>query len=150
MEQNVTYAFGPFRLETRTQFLYHEGENVRLQPKVYRLLLYFLQHPGRLISREELFEGVWRGMIVEDASLRQAVNALRKALLDDSKTPSYILTVCKRGYVFSLKSRTSAQFKRRVCPTSQKPNIPIPDGNMMSHWSSCSKRLNKPPSATGA
>ncbi|WP_374089472.1 AAA family ATPase [Methylomicrobium lacus] len=100
MEQNVIYAFGPFRLETKTQILCHEGESIRLQPKVYRLLLYFLRHPGRLIAREELFDGVWRGSVVEDASLRQAVNALRKALLDDSKTPRYILTVCKRGYRF--------------------------------------------------
>jgi len=120
MEQNVTYAFGPFRLETRTQFLYHEGENVRLQPKVYRLLLYFLQHPGRLISREELFEGVWRGMIVEDASLRQAVNALRKALLDDSKTPSYILTVCKRGYRFLPEVANVSTVQTKSLPDQSK------------------------------
>jgi len=120
MEQNVTYAFGPFRLETRTQLLYYEGENIRLQPKVYRLLLYFLQHPGRLISRKELFEGVWRGMIVEDASLRQAVNALRKALLDDSKTPSYILTVCKRGYRFLPEVANVSTVQTKSLPDQSK------------------------------
>jgi DNA-binding winged helix-turn-helix (wHTH) protein len=100
MEQNVIYAFGPFCLETNTQLLLHEGENISLQPKVYRLLLYFLQHSGRLIPREELFDAVWRDRIVEDTALRLAVNNLRKALHDDSKTPRYILTACKRGYRF--------------------------------------------------
>lgn len=61
MGQNVTYGFGTFYLETNTQLLHHQSENFRLQPKVYRLLLYFLQHPGRLIFREELFDEVWRG-----------------------------------------------------------------------------------------
>jgi DNA-binding winged helix-turn-helix (wHTH) protein len=100
MGQKITYAFGPFRLETDTQLLSYEGTTVGLQPKVYRLLLYFLRHPGRLISREELFEAVWQGTVVEDTALRLAVNSVRKALHDESKTPRYILTACKRGYRF--------------------------------------------------
>ncbi|MEQ1485556.1 winged helix-turn-helix domain-containing protein [Methyloglobulus sp.] len=71
-----------------------------LQPKVYHLLLYFLENPGRLISREELFKEVWQGRIVEDTALRLAVNILRKALRDNSKSPLYILTACKCGYRF--------------------------------------------------
>ncbi len=61
MEQNNTYAFGPFRLDTATQLLCNEESCVNLTPKVYRLLLYFLRHPGRLISHDELFDtGVGR------------------------------------------------------------------------------------------
>jgi DNA-binding response OmpR family regulator len=46
MEQNAIYTFGPFLLETNTQLLRYKNESIRLQPKVYRVLLYFLQHPG--------------------------------------------------------------------------------------------------------
>jgi DNA-binding winged helix-turn-helix (wHTH) protein len=99
MDQNVIYVFGAFRLNTDTQLLCYEG-GANLQPKVYQLLLYLLQHPGRLIAREELFNAVWSRRVVEDTSLRLAINTLRKALQDESKTPSYILTVCKRGYRF--------------------------------------------------
>lgn len=59
MEQNITYVFGPFRLKTDTQLLWYEGSSISLQPRAYRLLLYFLQHSGRLISRKELFDAVW-------------------------------------------------------------------------------------------
>lgn len=100
MEQNKTYAFGPFRLDTATQLLWNEEANVKLTPKVYRLLLYFLLHSGRLISHQELFDSVWEGRIVDDSALRLAVNSLRNALHDERKSPRYILTVCKRGYRF--------------------------------------------------
>ena len=100
MVQNITYAFGPFRLDTATQLLCNEELCVNLTPKVYRLLLYFLLHSERLISHEELFDTVWDGRIVDDSALRLAVNSLRNALGDESKAPRYILTVCKRGYRF--------------------------------------------------
>jgi DNA-binding winged helix-turn-helix (wHTH) protein len=67
---------------------------------VYRLLLYFLLHSGRLISHEELFDTVWDGRIVGDSALRLAVNSLRNVLHDENKSPQYIATVCKRGYRF--------------------------------------------------
>jgi DNA-binding winged helix-turn-helix (wHTH) protein len=100
MEQNITYAFGQFRLQTESQVLWHEDATVRLQPKVYFLLLYFVQHTGRLIPRRELFDTVWQGRVVEDSALRLAVNSLRKALRDEIKAPRYILTTCKSGYRF--------------------------------------------------
>lgn len=100
MKQHNTYAFGPFRLDTATQLLCNDESCVHLAPKVYRLLLYFLLHSGRLLSHEELFNAVWDGRIVDDSALRLAVNSLRNVLQDDSKAPHYILTVCKRGYRF--------------------------------------------------
>ena len=108
MEQDITYAFGQFRLQTVTQLLCYEGETFCLQPKVYSLLLYFLQHAGRLVSRKELFSVVWQGRVVEDTALRLAINSLRKALHDESKTPRYILTTCKYGYRFLPEVRIEA------------------------------------------
>ena len=100
MEQNVIYAFGQFRLQTDTHLLWYESSTIRLQRKTYQLLLYFLQSNGRLISKQELFKEVWEGRIVEDSAVRLAVNTLRKALKDETKTPRYISTTCKCGYRF--------------------------------------------------
>lgn len=116
MEQNVTYVFGPFRLQTDTQLLRYEGTTTSLQPKIYSLLLYFLQHSGRLISREELFAAVWQGRIVEDTALRLSVNALRKALHDESKNPHYILTACKCGYRFLPEVKVETGYQRNAAP----------------------------------
>ena len=63
MEQHMTYIFGSFRLDTASQLLWHKDKQITLTPKVYRLLLYFLQHTGRLITHQELFDTVWDGRI---------------------------------------------------------------------------------------
>ena len=127
MEQSNTYAFGPFRLDTATQLLWNEETNVKLTPKVYRLLLYFLLHSGRLISHEELFDTVWEGRIVDDSALRLAVNLLRNVLHDETKSPHYISTVCKRGYCFlaevSVKERHLIAEASEASPLPYRPQV---------------------------
>jgi DNA-binding winged helix-turn-helix (wHTH) protein len=100
MDQDSIYEFDSFRLEMAKQLLWDGETPVNLPPKIYRLLLFFLQHAGQLISREELFNAVWDGRIVDDSALRLAVNSLRNILQDDRKTPRFISTVSRRGYRF--------------------------------------------------
>ncbi|MBK8814539.1 MAG: winged helix-turn-helix domain-containing protein [Methylococcaceae bacterium] len=100
MDRLVIYVFGQFRLNTDTQLLSCVDSSIRLQPKIYRLLLFFLRNPGRLISKADLLNEVWQGRIVEDTSVRLAINSLRKALHDEIRAPRYILTSTKNGYQF--------------------------------------------------
>lgn len=72
--------------------------SVQLEPKVMALLLHLVRNAGITLSREQLFEAVWPGVIVGDDTLTQAIAKLRKALRDDAKHPRYIHTVPKRGY----------------------------------------------------
>lgn len=74
-----------------------DGE-VDLPQRVFDLLLVFMAAPRVLHSRSELFESVWSGVIVEDASLTQTVWMLRRALGPECK--HWIRTVAKNGYVF--------------------------------------------------
>lgn len=113
MESPTTYTFGSFRLDMSTQLLCSDGASARLTSKVYRLLVYFLTHAGHLISHEELFENVWEGRVVEDSALRLAVNTLRKALHDESKSPQYISTVNRRGYRFLAEVRVDTPYPVR-------------------------------------
>jgi DNA-binding winged helix-turn-helix (wHTH) protein len=100
VEQNRIYIFDKFQLDVDAQLLWNETSRISLTPKLYQLLLYFLQHPGQVISRDEIFKTVWEGRIVDDSALRLAINSLRIILHDDSKSPRYISTVYKRGYRF--------------------------------------------------
>lgn len=129
MKQNNTYTFGPFRLDTATQLLWNDETNVRLTPKVYRLLLYFLVHSGRLISHEELFDTVWEGRIVDDSALRLAINSLRNVLGDERKSPYYISTVSKRGYCFLAEVTVKEHFviaeANEANPLQYQPQIYI-------------------------
>jgi DNA-binding winged helix-turn-helix (wHTH) protein len=121
MEQNITYTFGGFRLDTATELLWKGNASITIPPKIYRLLLYFLLNPGRLISHQELFNSVWDGRFVDDSAIRLAINTLRKALLDNSKLPEYISTVCKKGYRFIAKVVVSDQYTCRINPVRFLP-----------------------------
>lgn len=67
------------------------------------LLLYLVKNADLTVSREQLFETLWPGVIVSDDTLTQAVIKLRKALGDSAKNARYIQTVPKRGYRLSAK-----------------------------------------------
>lgn len=75
-------------------------DECRLGSNESRILFMFVQHPNKVITRNELHNFVWReqGFEVDDSSLTQAISTLRKILKDSTKAPLFIKTVPKRGY----------------------------------------------------
>jgi TolB-like protein/DNA-binding winged helix-turn-helix (wHTH) protein len=63
-----------------------------------RLLLYLADRPGQVISAEELLSQVWSGVVVTQDSVYQGIAAVRRALGDDPRNPTYIATVPRLGY----------------------------------------------------
>jgi eukaryotic-like serine/threonine-protein kinase len=96
------YRFGVFRLDPDRGALVRKGLPVRLQGQPLRVLCQLLQHPGEIVTREELRQSLWpNGTYVEfDGSLNAALKRLRLALGDDSENPVFIETVPKHGYRF--------------------------------------------------
>ncbi|MEN8176056.1 MAG: transcriptional regulator, partial [Pseudomonadota bacterium] len=75
-----------------------DGSVVRLEPKTMQVLVYLADHAGRVISRGELEDAVWRGRIVGEDALTNAIVKLRRALGDDARNPRVIETLPKTGY----------------------------------------------------
>ncbi|MFV0447714.1 MAG: transcriptional regulator [Vibrio sp.] len=77
-----------------------DDELVRLGSNESRILLLFCQRPNEVVTRNELYDFVWReqGFEVDDSSLTQAISTLRKQLKDSTKSPQFVKTVPKRGY----------------------------------------------------
>lgn len=88
---------GDWRVDPAANELERAGESVRVEPKVMQVLL-VLAERGGVVSREELLSTVWPGVVVGEEALTQAIIKLRRALGDDSRSPSYIQTISKRGY----------------------------------------------------
>ncbi|WP_299871739.1 winged helix-turn-helix domain-containing tetratricopeptide repeat protein [uncultured Cocleimonas sp.] len=74
------------------------SRSVKLEPKVMQVLVFLANHPGEVISRQELEEDIWRGTIVSYDAITNTVIKLRKAFGDSSKNPSVIETIPKTGY----------------------------------------------------
>ncbi|WP_433984174.1 winged helix-turn-helix domain-containing protein [Tunturiibacter empetritectus] len=77
----------------------------RVEPKAFRLLLFFLHNPGRLITKDELLNAVWSEAAVTDNSLTRSVAVLRRVLGDDPAAPRFIVTVPTVGYRFLPRSK---------------------------------------------
>jgi len=75
-----------------------KGETVRLDTRTMRLLLCLAEHPGEVVSIDELLNQVWSGVSVSPDSAYQAIATLRRVLGDDPKQPTYIATVPRLGY----------------------------------------------------
>ncbi len=72
---------------------------LELEPKVMRVLACLAYQAGAVLSREELMQAVWPGLVVGEKSLAGAISKLRKAFEDDPYHPRVIKTVSKRGYM---------------------------------------------------
>ncbi len=92
--------FGSFQLDTADECLWNQGTRVALPPKQYAVLRYLVEHPGRLISHDELLDAVWPEIYVQPQVLRTYVLELRKILGDDARQPRFIQSLPKRGYRF--------------------------------------------------
>ncbi len=95
------YRFGPFLLDPAERLLSRDGAPVPLTHRLFETLLVFVRTPGRVLTKDELMEAVWPGRYIEEASLKQAIFTLRKALSDSDDDAKYIVTASGRGYAFA-------------------------------------------------
>ncbi|MGH9863597.1 MAG: winged helix-turn-helix domain-containing protein [Candidatus Acidiferrales bacterium] len=94
--------FGPFEANLHSGRLRRQGLKLKLPVQSFQVLAMLLEHPGELVSREELSKKLWPdGTFVDfEHGLNAAVNRLREALADSAEQPTYIETLPRRGYQF--------------------------------------------------
>src|SRR6267143_3227585 len=97
--------FGPFRIDQQRQEVTRDGSRLKLQGKVYQVLLTLLEKPGEVVTREELRFRLWPAdtHVNYDANVNTTVNKLRQALGDSSEKPLYIETIPRKGYCLLLQ-----------------------------------------------
>jgi DNA-binding winged helix-turn-helix (wHTH) protein/tetratricopeptide (TPR) repeat protein len=93
-------SFDPFRLDVVNQCLWRGQARVPLMPKPFAVLQYLVEHPGRLVSRDELLEAVWPDTYVQPEVLRRYILEIRRVLGDRPDAPHFVQTFPKRGYQF--------------------------------------------------
>jgi TolB-like protein/DNA-binding winged helix-turn-helix (wHTH) protein len=99
-EKSTTYDFGSFRLDGTRRELLLDGQAVDVQRKVFDLLLYLARNRDRAVTKDELIEAVWPGMVVTDSVLTRAIMKARKAVQDDAERQAVIRTLHGHGYRF--------------------------------------------------
>jgi TolB-like protein/DNA-binding winged helix-turn-helix (wHTH) protein/Tfp pilus assembly protein PilF len=95
---NAAFQLGQWRVDPALDEISRDDKTVKLEPRTMRVLLCLAERPGEVVSVNQLLDAVWKDVVVTPYSVYQAVAALRRALGDDPKDPTYIANVTRRGY----------------------------------------------------
>ena len=96
----MIYHFDQFELDVARFELRQEGAVQQLEPQVFTVLAYLVEHRERLVPRNELFEKLWDGRVVTDSVLTSRIKSARQALGDSGKTQQFIKTIHGKGFRF--------------------------------------------------
>lgn len=113
------YQFGDFVLDTQLFQLRRADEIIPLEPKVFDVLRYLVEHHDRVATKRELLDALWPSEVVTEAVLPTNINALRRALGQQRGDKQPIETVHGRGYRFSMSVTRS--MPPRASATSVPP-----------------------------
>jgi len=119
----MIWSFGQHELDEETYQLRRRGQRIRIEPKVFDVLLHLVRHGERVVPKTELLDTLWPGEAVSDSVLPRCIAAARRALRDDRSRQKLIQTVHGRGYRFigratALEATASSQPAR---PAPQEP-----------------------------
>ena len=94
--------FDAYEVDLPAGQLYKHGAKIRLREKSFQVLAALLEHPGQVVTREELHRRLWREEVFVDFdnNLNTLVATLREALGDTAEHPHFIETLPKHGYRF--------------------------------------------------
>jgi DNA-binding winged helix-turn-helix (wHTH) protein/tetratricopeptide (TPR) repeat protein len=119
------FRFGLFEADAARGVLMRNGVRVKIQDQPFRVLLFLLERPADIVTREELRQRLWpEGTYVDfDGSLNVILKKLRAAINDDSDNPRFIETIPRRGYRFI----APVSIERRGVATEPEIPAPAPD-----------------------
>src|SRR5262245_32514111 len=112
--------FGVFEPDSRSRELFKQGRKVRLHQQAFQTLALLLEHPGELVTRDELHRRLWPSdtFVNFDLGLNSAVKKVRDALHDSADSPRYVETLPRRGYRFIAPVETVSLPKREEAALS--------------------------------
>jgi DNA-binding winged helix-turn-helix (wHTH) protein/tetratricopeptide (TPR) repeat protein/TolB-like protein len=131
MRPGWIFQFGEFQLDVRAHSLRREKAIVPLNSRAFDVLLYFVQNPGKVLTRDELLKNVWAGSFVDENSLAQSISALRRALEEKPGDNNFIVTLPGRGYQFVSPVQVVASENLSTVPDAATPSGNLPSGILL-------------------
>ena len=100
-QRPLRVCFGEFDVDEHAGELRKEGIKVRLQEQPLQILQILLEHPGEVVTREDLRKRIWPSdtFVDFDHGINNAIKRLREALGDTAETPRFVETLPRRGRV---------------------------------------------------
>ncbi len=131
------FTFGNCSVDCARRELRRGGELVAIEPQVFDVLVYLIQHRDRVVSREDLLASVWGRRIVSESTLSSRINSARSAIGDSGEGQHLIKTLPRKGFRFvggvreeegpgrTLDGGTPAEPPRPALALPDKPSIAV-------------------------
>jgi pimeloyl-ACP methyl ester carboxylesterase/DNA-binding winged helix-turn-helix (wHTH) protein len=116
----VRYRFGCYELDLAQRELRHRGAPLPVQPQVFALLTYLVEHRERVVPKAELLDAIWPDAVVTEGSLQRAVSLARTALKMEDR--EIIRTFARHGYRFVADVTTDGDVTG--APVASDPELP--------------------------
>lgn len=128
----LALQFDDYLLDPVRRELSRNGAALKVEPKVFDLLIYLIENRHRVVSKDDLIAGVWGSRIVSDSALTHAINAARTAIGDNGKAQRLIRTSSRWGYRFvgSVGPQAGAEPSPNPAGAASPPGeatLPLPD-----------------------
>jgi TolB-like protein/tetratricopeptide (TPR) repeat protein len=94
----AAFTLGDWLVEPALDRISKDGAVRHLRPRLMDLLVFLAQHPGEVVTKDQILDHVWQQRFVAESVLSRSVADLRQLLDDDAEQPRYIETIPKRGY----------------------------------------------------
>jgi TolB-like protein len=115
--------FGDHMLDTERRELSRGGQPIRLEPQVFDLLALLIHNRNRVLTRDDLLDGVWGGRVVSDSTIDSRINAARKAVGDSGRAQKLIRTVSRKGVRFV--GEITEHVGAREAQSKDRPSIAV-------------------------
>ena len=134
--------FGPFEVDLLARELRKDGVKLKLTGQPFQVLTILLEHPGEIVTREELQKRLWPDTFVDvDHNLNTAINKIREVLGDSAESPRFVETLPRRGY------RYIGKLERPVPPVKVPAAEPVVTVEPDRGWRSRQQWWNIPAGA---
>jgi TolB-like protein/DNA-binding winged helix-turn-helix (wHTH) protein/Tfp pilus assembly protein PilF len=119
--------FGVFEMDLASGELRKHGLRIRLQAQPFEVLAILLEHPGNLVTRDELQKKLWPAdtFVDFDHGLNKAINKIRDALGDSAESPRFVETVTRRGYRFLAEVKVADAARIAVAEDASPLQAPV-------------------------
>lgn len=107
-------------LSPRRRTLIRDGRELPLIPRYFDLLVFLVERRGQAVHRRDIFDHVWRDVVVSDSALSQAIRTIRRALDDDSREPRFVRTVSRHGYRFVFEDVIEEEEDEGITPVTTR------------------------------
>src|SRR5439155_6956498 len=116
----------PLRLDVANEWVWQGEQRLQLTPKAFAVLRHLLDHPSRVVTKEELLREGWPDTVVSEWVLTSCIRQIRKALRETAGAPQYLATVHRRGYRFIAPVTTAQPVQRSRFNVQGSTSEPAP------------------------